>query len=65
MPKSKKFEQFYLARFMDKELERKYYNEVLERINRNPRYYLDNLEKLDVFTVSFENYHGKKGKVYK
>jgi hypothetical protein len=41
---------------MTPEQERAYYDNVLARICCNPRYYLDNLENMDVFRVSFLNY---------
>lgn len=37
-----------------------YYSEILERVFRNPRYYLDNLEQLVTFKVSWCNYHRNK-----
>lgn len=46
-------------------LERQFYSEVLSRVHQNPRFYLDNLDKLDVFNVSFINYNYKKRRVYK
>lgn len=51
-----------LSDFMTLEEEYNYYNEVLERVIRNPRFYLDNLDELDVFFVSFINYHRKRPK---
>lgn len=42
--------------------EHKYYDEVLLRVINNPRFYLDNLDKLDVFDVSFLRKTVKKGK---
>lgn len=43
-----------------KRLEKEYYYEVLDRVIANPRFYLDNLDKLDVFWVSFLNSNHKK-----
>jgi hypothetical protein len=54
--------------FMTKEEEREYFETTCDKIIANPRYYLDNLENLNVFTVSFNNYRKrkvKKAKVYK
>lgn len=51
--------------FMSSEEEHNYYDQVCDSILHNPRYYLDNLESLNVFTVSFINYNKKKRKVYK
>ena len=48
-----------------KELEKEYYYEVLDRVIANPRFYLDNLDKLDVFRVSFLNMNHKKEKLIK
>ena len=50
--------------FMDKEDELSYFNEVCDRIIKNPRFYLDNLDKLDTFVVSFIHY-GKSRKCNK
>jgi len=47
--------------FMNKEDEREYFNEICDRIIRDPRFYLDNLERLDTFVVSFIHY-GKSRK---
>jgi hypothetical protein len=44
---------------MERPEEVAYYNEVLERVRANPRWYLNNLSELSVFRVSFENYHKK------
>lgn len=49
-----------LANCMTKEQERAYYETVLQKIYCNPRPYLDNLEQLWVFRVSFEDYHDKR-----
>lgn len=46
-----------LLRVMSKEEELAYYNEVLDRVLANPRYYLDNLDVLDEFRVSFLHYY--------
>jgi hypothetical protein len=50
----------YLWHFMTIEEQREYYDEVLTRVINNPRFYLDNLEELDVFKVSFIKYHWTK-----
>lgn len=42
--------------FMTAEEEHAYYNEVLDRVIANPRYYLDNLDTLFTFRVSFRKY---------
>lgn len=54
-----------LSLFMDIDEERNYYEEVLQRVIQNPRYYLDNLDELYVFRCSFINYYQGKRKVYK
>jgi len=36
--------------------EKLWYAELLERIRRRPRFYLDNLSEFEVFRVSFINY---------
>jgi hypothetical protein len=54
--------------FMTLEQEKQYFNDVCDRIIKNPRFYLDNLESLSVFRVSFLDYHDnryKNRKVYK
>lgn len=43
-----------------KVLEKEYYYNVLDRVIANPRFYLDNLDRLDVFWVSFLNSNHKK-----
>jgi len=43
-----------------KEEEHKYFEEVLRNIYARPRFYLDNLENLPVFRVSFIDYTTKK-----
>lgn len=48
--------------FMPDSEERCYYEEVLNRIIKNPRYYLNNLDRLHTFRVSFINYSYKKKK---
>lgn len=48
--------------FMAPEDEKNYYYKVCGQIIHNPRFYLDNLESLHVFTVSFINYNKRKGK---
>ena len=45
---------------MTPEQERVYYDTILEKVIENPRYYLDNLELLDSFRVSFINYSSKR-----
>jgi hypothetical protein len=52
-----------LGLFMELHEEKAYYQEVLQRIINNPRYYLDNLDDLYVFRVSFIEY--KPYKEYK
>ena len=42
--------------------EKKYYLEVLEKVIANPRLYLDNLDNLQTFYVSFIDYSYKKSK---
>jgi hypothetical protein len=42
--------------FMDAEEERAYVDEVYERVAGNPRFYLDNLDKLDTFRTRFKRY---------
>lgn len=54
-----------LLEVMTKEEELNYYNTVLDSVIQNPRYYLDNLETLDVFKVSFINYHKKRERFIK
>lgn len=51
-----------LNEFMTIEEEYAYYNEVLERVINNPRWYLNHLEELSVFKVSFIQYSYKKKK---
>lgn len=50
----------WLREFMTLEEEFEYYNETLDRVILNPRFYLDNLEELDVFMVSFHDYNEKR-----
>lgn len=45
-----------LGYFMSLDEERLYYEEVLQRVINNPRFYLDNLDDLEVFYCSFINY---------
>jgi hypothetical protein len=47
---------------MSDEEERDFYMEVLDRVIRNPRFYLDHLDNrgLWVFRVSFLDYKGKR-----
>jgi len=49
-----------LLQVMTKEEEHEYYDLVLCAVIENPRKYLDNLETLDVFRVSFINYSSKE-----
>lgn len=46
-----------------KNAEKDFYNEVLDRVINNPRFYLDNLDKLAVFDTCFLRKSVKKGKV--
>lgn len=48
--------------FMSLEEEKAYYEETLERVIKNPRFYLDNLDELHTFRVSFLNYKPLKKK---
>lgn len=59
-PKSNFDKENRLWLFMSKEEEDAYFAEVLERVARDPRWYLDNLSELSVFRVRFENYKPKK-----
>lgn len=52
-----------LWHFMCYDEEKAYFYEVCDRIIANPRFYLENLDELSVFKVSFINY--KNRKVYK
>ena len=45
---------------MTADQERAYYTQILNKVIDNPRFYLDNLERLDVFRVSFLNYTLKR-----
>lgn len=45
-----------LRDFMTLEQERIYYAETLARVINNPRFYLDNLDDLDVYYTSIHNY---------
>lgn len=38
------------------EEQKEWYDEILERLGRNPRYYLDNLSDFEVYRVDFINY---------
>jgi len=51
-----------LWEWMTYEEEKEYYAEILERVIANPRYYLDNLDDLYVFRVSFLRYDPEKTK---
>lgn len=42
--------------------EKEYYEETLNRVISNPRFYLDNLDELYVYRVSFINYEYQKPK---
>lgn len=46
--------------FMEKDEEEWYYQETLNRILSNPRWYLDNLDYLINFRVSFIDYHDNR-----
>lgn len=50
---------------MSLEEQKAFYKENLARIINNPRYYLDNLEELDVYLVSFINYQSSDAKSLK
>lgn len=41
---------------MTYEEEKRFLDEVYERVKRNPRFYLGNLDKLDMFRTRFKNY---------
>ena len=56
MTKSNFDKEGRLWMFMTPDEEKEFYNEVLERVIANPRYYLDNLHELDSFWCSFINY---------
>jgi hypothetical protein len=45
---------------MNLEEQKAYHAEVLERVIKNPRFYLDNLDKLSVYRVSFIEYKADK-----
>jgi len=45
-----------LHKFMSKEEEKAYLDEVYERVRKNPRFYLDNLAELNMFRTRFKNY---------
>lgn len=51
--------------FMTLEEQKNFYKENLERVIKNPRYYLDHLEELDVYLVSFINYQSSDKKSLK
>jgi hypothetical protein len=42
--------------FMDAEEEKEYVEECYERVIDNPRFYLDNLERLDMFRTRYKRY---------
>lgn len=46
-----------LWHFMEYDEEQAYYHEILERVIKNPRFYLDHLDELSVFRVSFLHYY--------
>ena len=48
--------------FMDYDSEKEYYEEVLQRVINNPRFYLNELDGLYVFRCSFINYKPGKTK---
>lgn len=48
-----------LYKFMTPAEEAAYFHDVCELIINNPRYYLDNLETLNVFRVSWMRYKGQ------
>jgi hypothetical protein len=50
-----------LGQVMTLEEEKEYYDLVLCAVIENPRRYLDNLETLDEFRVSFIDYRKSKG----
>ena len=56
MEKSEYDRENKLWLFMTLEEEREFVDEVLSRVRRNPRFYLDNLDKLDVFRTRFVRY---------
>ena len=43
-----------------KAIEKAFYEETLDRVIANPRFYLDNLNVLPVFMVSFHHYKAVK-----
>ena len=49
-----------LLNCMSAEQERAYYESVLQRVYCNPKHYLENLEQMWVFRVSFLDYHDKR-----
>lgn len=51
-----------LYHFMSKQEEKEFFDEVCYRVVHNTRFYLDNLDSLDVFRVSFINYSYQKKK---
>lgn len=50
--------------FMTRDEEEAYYDEVLTRVVNNSRFYLDNLDELSVFRVSFKKYKPEKMKSF-
>lgn len=46
--------------FMSYDEEQAYYEEVLQRVINNPRFYLDHLDELSVFRCSFIHYYPEK-----
>jgi len=60
--KNKKTTRSYncLRDVMTAEQERAFYDNILQRVFCYPRYYLDNLDYLDTFRVSFLEYWEKR-----
>lgn len=52
----KKLLENRLGYFMTREQEEAFYEEVLQRVILNPRFYLDNLDDLHVFRLSWVEY---------
>jgi hypothetical protein len=61
--------EYRLWKFMTRKEEVAFHNEVLDRVINNPRFYLDNLNSLDVYIWSGTNQDcirkTKKRKLYK
>lgn len=64
--KNYEFLDAHLSKEMSLEEEYEFYNEVLDRVIKNPRFYLEHLDDgtLTTFKCSFINYH-KKRRLYK